>query len=84
MAYLAGFGHYLPPRVVTNDEIGARVDSDPAWILNVSGIAERRFAVAIERAFARPVGEPRKLPGASRRSIPSLRGEGRREKTPSR
>ena len=44
MAYLAGFGHYLPPRVVTNAEIGARVDSDPAWILNVSGIEERRFA----------------------------------------
>ncbi len=46
MAYLAGFGHYLPPRVVTNAEIGARVESDPAWILNVSGIEERRFADA--------------------------------------
>ena len=44
MAYLAGFGHYLPPRVVTNAEIGARVDSDAEWILNVSGIEERRFA----------------------------------------
>ena len=44
MAYLAGFGHYVPSRVVTNAEIGARVDSDPAWILNVSGIEERRFA----------------------------------------
>lgn len=44
MAYLAGFGHYVPARVVTNAEIGARVDSDPAWILNVSGIEERRFA----------------------------------------
>jgi 3-oxoacyl-[acyl-carrier-protein] synthase-3 len=44
MAYLAGFGHYVPARVVTNAEIGARVDSDPEWILSVSGIAERRFA----------------------------------------
>ena len=44
MAYLAGFGHYVPARVVTNAEIGARVDSDPAWILKVSGIEERRFA----------------------------------------
>ena len=34
----------MPSRVVTNAEIGARVDSDPAWILNVSGIEERRFA----------------------------------------
>jgi len=30
---------------------------------------------AIKRALVRPVGEPRKLPGASRRSIPSCRGE---------
>jgi hypothetical protein len=30
---------------------------------------------AIKRALVRPVGEPRKLPGASRRSIPSYRGE---------
>ena len=44
MAYLAGFGHYLPARVVTNAEIGARVESDAEWILNVSGIEERRFA----------------------------------------
>ncbi len=44
MAFLAGFGHYLPARVVTNAEIGARVESDPAWILSVSGIEERRFA----------------------------------------
>ncbi|MBY0506425.1 MAG: ketoacyl-ACP synthase III [Bryobacteraceae bacterium] len=44
MAYLAGFGHYLPPRVVTNTEIGARAGADPEWILNVSGIEERRFA----------------------------------------
>jgi len=44
LAYLAGFGHYLPARVVTNAEIGARVESDPAWILSVSGIEERRFA----------------------------------------
>ncbi len=44
MAYLAGFGHYLPPRVVTNAEMATRVESDPAWIFNVSGIEERRFA----------------------------------------
>ena len=39
---------------------------------------------AIKRALVRPVGEPRKLPGASRRSIPSLRGTEEREKTPPR
>jgi hypothetical protein len=39
---------------------------------------------AIKRTLARSVGEPRKLPGASRRSIPSLRGEGKMGKTPPR
>ena len=32
---------------------------------------------AMKRTLARSVGEPRKLPGASRRSIPSSRGEGK-------
>ena len=32
---------------------------------------------AYKRTLARSVGEPRKLPGASRRSIPSLRGKGK-------
>ena len=39
---------------------------------------------AMKRTVARSVREPRKLPGASRRSIPSLRGNGKREKTPPR
>lgn len=44
MAFLRDFGSYLPARVVTNDEIGARVGADHEWIRNVSGIEERRFA----------------------------------------
>lgn len=44
MAYLRAFGAYLPSRVVTNEEIGAWAGSSPDWILNVSGIEERRFA----------------------------------------
>ena len=34
---------------------------------------------AMKRTLARSVREPRKLPGASRRSIPSLRGNGNRD-----
>ena len=34
---------------------------------------------AIKRTLAMSVREPRKLPGASRRSIASLRGEGKRD-----
>lgn len=44
MAFLREFGSYLPSRIVTNDEIGARVGADHEWIRNVSGIEERRFA----------------------------------------
>ncbi|MDX2269665.1 MAG: ketoacyl-ACP synthase III [Bryobacter sp.] len=59
MAFLASFGKYLPPRVVTNAELApllsadpasidpASIDPasiDPAWIEEMSGIAERRWA----------------------------------------
>src|SRR5690348_7189458 len=44
MAWLRGFGSYLPDRVVSNVEIGSVTGADPAWILQVSGIEERRFA----------------------------------------
>jgi 3-oxoacyl-[acyl-carrier-protein] synthase-3 len=44
MAFLSAFGRYLPSRIVSNEEIGARVGVDASWIMNVSGIAERRFA----------------------------------------
>ncbi|MGH9657751.1 MAG: 3-oxoacyl-ACP synthase III family protein, partial [Bryobacteraceae bacterium] len=44
MAFLRAFGSYLPSRVVTSEEIGARVGATAEWIRNVSGIEERRFA----------------------------------------
>jgi 3-oxoacyl-[acyl-carrier-protein] synthase-3 len=40
MACLRAFGRYLPERVVTNAEF----DADPAWIVEVSGIEQRRYA----------------------------------------
>jgi 3-oxoacyl-[acyl-carrier-protein] synthase III len=45
VAFLKAFGSYLPSRIVRNEEIGAMVGSSAEWILNVSGIEERRFAV---------------------------------------
>lgn len=48
MAFLKAFGSYLPSRVVKNDEIGTQVGCDAAWIRNVSGIDERRFAAPEE------------------------------------
>jgi len=43
-AYLAGFGHYVPPRVVTNAELAERLGKTAEWIESSSGIRERRYA----------------------------------------
>jgi 3-oxoacyl-[acyl-carrier-protein] synthase-3 len=40
----AALGIALPERVVTNEEIGARIGRDPAWIESRTGIVERRWA----------------------------------------
>jgi 3-oxoacyl-[acyl-carrier-protein] synthase III len=41
---IKAFGAYLPSRIVTNSELAARLDCEPGWILDVSGIEERRYA----------------------------------------
>lgn len=48
MAAIRGFGAYLPSRVVTNVELAARLNCEPGWILDVSGIEERRYAAPDE------------------------------------
>lgn len=48
MAAIRGFGAYLPSRVVTNAELATRLDCEPGWILDVSGIEERRYGDAEE------------------------------------
>lgn len=44
MSYLRAFGSWLPPRRVTNAELAPLVDAAPEWILDVTGIEERRYA----------------------------------------
>lgn len=44
MAYLSGFGHYLPERIVDNREMAGIAGCEPEWIEQVSGIETRRFA----------------------------------------
>ncbi|MGA3070223.1 MAG: ketoacyl-ACP synthase III [Terracidiphilus sp.] len=44
MAWLRAFGSWLPPRRVSNGEIAPLVDATPEWILELSGIEERRYA----------------------------------------
>jgi 3-oxoacyl-[acyl-carrier-protein] synthase-3 len=48
VAGILGFGAYLPARIVTNAELAARLNCEPGWILDVSGIEERRYAAPEE------------------------------------
>ncbi len=43
-AVVIGFGHYLPERVVENDEFTATLDTSNDWIVSRSGIERRHFA----------------------------------------
>ena len=45
-AVLCGLGAWLPPRVLANEEIAARLDTSDEWIRSRTGIAERRVAEA--------------------------------------
>lgn len=40
---ITGVGSYLPPRVVTNDELSELMDTSDEWIASRSGIRERRW-----------------------------------------
>jgi 3-oxoacyl-[acyl-carrier-protein] synthase-3 len=41
---IAGIGSYVPPRVVTNDDLARVMTTSDEWIRTRSGIEERRFA----------------------------------------
>lgn len=43
-AHIIGWGHYLPRRVLTNDEISTMVDTTHEWIYSRTGISSRRIA----------------------------------------
>jgi len=43
---IAGTGSYLPPRVVTNDELAGKLDTSDAWIRERTGIRQRHIAEA--------------------------------------
>lgn len=65
MAAILGFGAYLPSRVVTNAELAERLNCEPGWILDVSGIGERRYAAPDESVSSMGVAAAREcLEGA--------------------
>ena len=41
--YISGTGFYLPPRIVTNDELSSYMDTTDEWIQDRTGIKERRY-----------------------------------------
>ncbi len=41
---IAGTGSYAPPRVISNDDLAKLVDTSDEWIVQRTGIRERRFA----------------------------------------
>src|SRR5215204_4310107 len=41
---ISGIGAYLPDRIVTNQELAARLDTSHDWIVARTGIVERRVA----------------------------------------
>lgn len=43
-AHIAGWGRFLPSRVLTNDEISRHVETDHEWIYSRTGISERHIA----------------------------------------
>lgn len=49
IAYIAGIGKYAPPRVLKNDEFAAMgLDTNDEWIVQRTGIRERRVAAPDE------------------------------------
>lgn len=47
-AGIAGIGMYVPERIVTNDELSTWVDTNDEWIVQRTGIRERRICAADE------------------------------------
>jgi 3-oxoacyl-[acyl-carrier-protein] synthase-3 len=47
---IAGFGGHLPARVVSNAELSGRIDTSDEWIVERTGIRERRIAAEGELA----------------------------------
>jgi 3-oxoacyl-[acyl-carrier-protein] synthase III len=50
LARIVSTGAYVPARVLTNHELSTRVETSDAWIVERTGIRERRIAAAEEQA----------------------------------
>lgn len=51
-AHIVGWGKYVPPKVITNDDLAKTVETTDEWIFSRTGIRERRIAGPKETAFS--------------------------------
>ncbi len=49
---IAGIGHYVPERIVTNDDLSKVMDTSDEWIQERTGIKERRYGKKHEETTA--------------------------------
>jgi 3-oxoacyl-[acyl-carrier-protein] synthase-3 len=50
---IAGIGYYVPPRIVTNDELSTVMETSDAWIQERTGIQQRHYAKKYEDTTTR-------------------------------
>ena len=43
-SYISGIGHYVPDKIVTNNDLSNLMDTSDEWITERTGIKERRYA----------------------------------------
>jgi 3-oxoacyl-[acyl-carrier-protein] synthase-3 len=58
-AAVTGWGMYVPPRVLTNNDLSQLVDTSDEWIVSRTGIRERRIATDTETATSMSVASAR-------------------------
>jgi 3-oxoacyl-[acyl-carrier-protein] synthase-3 len=51
-AHVAGWGKYVPPKVVTNEDLARTVDTNDEWIVTRTGIRERRIVASTKETTA--------------------------------
>jgi len=51
-AHVAGWGKYVPAKVVTNEDLSRTVDTNDEWIVSRTGIRERRIAASLKETTA--------------------------------
>ena len=45
-AYISGIGHYLPEKIITNEDLSKIMDTSDEWIVERTGIKQRHYAEA--------------------------------------